>query len=84
MERIEMNQAERDKLDWLRRARDKVMSQRAVAEKAQLASPVGARHKQGRSKASIGKSEQGRGSRQGRQGRHKTEPQVTERYGAGY
>ena len=33
MERIEMDQAERDKLDWLRRARDKVMSQRAVAEK---------------------------------------------------
>ena len=32
MERIEMNQAERDKLDWLRRARDKAMTRRAVAE----------------------------------------------------
>jgi transposase len=33
MERIEMGQAERDKLEWLKRARDKVISQREAAEK---------------------------------------------------
>ena len=33
MERIAMSQEERDKLEWLRRARDKVISQREAAEK---------------------------------------------------
>jgi len=33
MERIAMSQDERDKLDWLKRARDKGISQREVAEK---------------------------------------------------
>jgi transposase len=33
MERIEMGQEERDKLEWLKRARDKVISQREAAEK---------------------------------------------------
>ena len=36
-------------------------------------SPVGARHDQGRSKASIRKGKQRRGSRKGRQDCHKTE-----------
>ena len=38
-------------------------------------SPVGARHDEGRSKASVGKGKQGPGSRKGRQDCHKTEPQ---------
>jgi transposase len=33
MERIEMSQEERDKLEWLKRAKDKVISQREAAEK---------------------------------------------------
>jgi transposase len=33
MERIEMSQEERDRLDWLKRARDKKMTQREVAER---------------------------------------------------
>ena len=33
MERIEMSQKERDWLDWLKRARDKKMTQREAAEK---------------------------------------------------
>jgi transposase len=33
MERIEMGQEERDRLDWLKRARDKKMTQREVAER---------------------------------------------------
>src|SRR3954451_15315897 len=33
MERIAMSQEERDKLEWLKRARDKVISQREAAEK---------------------------------------------------
>ena len=33
MERLEMSQEERDKLEWLKRARDKVISQREAAEK---------------------------------------------------
>ena len=33
MERIAMSQEERDKLEWLERARDKVISQREAAEK---------------------------------------------------
>ena len=33
MERIAMSQGERDKLEWLKRARDKVISQREAAEK---------------------------------------------------
>jgi transposase len=33
MERLEMSQEERDRLDWLKRARDKKMSQREVAER---------------------------------------------------
>ena len=33
MERIAMSQEERDKLEWLKRAKDKVMSQRAAARK---------------------------------------------------
>ena len=33
MERIAMSQEERDKLEWLKRARDKVLSQREAAEK---------------------------------------------------
>jgi transposase len=33
MERIAMSQEERDKLEWLRRARDKLVSQREAAEK---------------------------------------------------
>ena len=33
MERIAMNQEERDKLEWLKGARDKVLSQREAAEK---------------------------------------------------
>src|SRR3954464_9591987 len=33
MERIAMSQDERDKLEWLKRARDKVISQREAAEK---------------------------------------------------
>ena len=33
MERIAMSQAERDRLDWLKRARDKKMTQREAAEK---------------------------------------------------
>jgi predicted transcriptional regulator of viral defense system len=33
MERIAMSQEERDKLEWLRRARDKLISQREAAEK---------------------------------------------------
>ena len=37
--------------------------------------PIGARHDQGRSKASIRKGKQGQGSREGRQDCHKTEPQ---------
>jgi biotin operon repressor len=33
MERIEMSQEERDRLEWLKRAKDKVISQRKAAEK---------------------------------------------------
>ncbi len=33
MERIAMSQEERDKLEWLKRARDQVISQREAAEK---------------------------------------------------
>jgi transposase len=33
MERLEMSQEERDKLEWLKRAKDKVISQREAAEK---------------------------------------------------
>src|SRR6202162_2978508 len=33
MERMEMSQKERDRLDWLKRARDKKMTQREVAER---------------------------------------------------
>jgi transposase len=33
MERIEMSQEERDKLEWLKRARDKMLSQREAAQK---------------------------------------------------
>jgi transposase len=33
MERIEMSQEERDKLEWLKRAKDKVISQREAAQK---------------------------------------------------
>jgi hypothetical protein len=33
MERIAMSQDERDKLGWLKRAKDKVISQRETAEK---------------------------------------------------
>ena len=33
MERIEMSQEERDKLEWLKRAKDGVVSQRKAAEK---------------------------------------------------
>lgn len=33
MERIEMNQEERDELEWFKRARDGQLSQRAAAEK---------------------------------------------------
>ena len=33
MERIEMNQEERDWLDWLKRAKDGVITQRVAAEK---------------------------------------------------
>jgi biotin operon repressor len=33
MERIAMSQEERDKLEWLKRAQDKVISQREAAEK---------------------------------------------------
>jgi transposase len=33
MERIEMSQAERDKLEWLKRARDRMLSQREAAQK---------------------------------------------------
>src|ERR1700674_1307999 len=33
MERIEMSQEERDKLEWLKRARDRMLSQREAAQK---------------------------------------------------
>ena len=33
MERIAMSQEERDRLEWLKRARDKVISQRKAAER---------------------------------------------------
>ena len=33
MERIEMSQEERDRLEWLKRAKDKVISQRKAAER---------------------------------------------------
>src|SRR3954447_20501935 len=33
MERIAMSQEERDKLEWLKRTRDKIISQREAAEK---------------------------------------------------
>ena len=33
MERIAMGQEERDKLEWLKRAKDKVISQRKAAER---------------------------------------------------
>ena len=46
-----------------------------LAEDRASISPVGARHDLERSKAAIGKGKQGRGSRKGRQDRHKTEPQ---------
>ena len=36
MERIEMSQEERDRLDWLKRARDKKMTQREAAEKMEV------------------------------------------------
>ena len=36
MERIEMSQQERDWLDWLRRARDRKMTQREAAEKMEV------------------------------------------------
>ena len=49
-----------------------------------VGSPVGTRHDQGSSKASISKGERERGSRQGRQDCRKLSCGVTERYGAGY
>ena len=36
MERIAMSQEERDKLDWLKRARDKMIRQRKAAEKMEV------------------------------------------------
>src|SRR6266446_1789943 len=36
MERIAMSQEERDKLEWLKRAKDKVISQRKAAEKMEV------------------------------------------------
>src|SRR5712671_3355935 len=36
MERIAMSQEERDRLEWLKRARDKKMTQREAAEKMEV------------------------------------------------
>src|SRR5271155_383309 len=40
MERIEMSQAERDKLEWLKRAKDGVITQREAANKMGVSEPV--------------------------------------------
>jgi Trp operon repressor len=44
MERIAMSQEERDKLEWLKRAKDKVISQREAAERIGVSGATAKRH----------------------------------------
>jgi hypothetical protein len=44
MERIAMSQEERDKLEWLKRAKDKVISQREAAERIGVSGTTAKRH----------------------------------------